>query len=178
MATGDPTPQQPWGRYPPGWYPGKPEPRAPWYRQRGWQVGLGTGAVILALGALAPSEEDRSDRPAAHQLAVSPAPSRSPSPSPARPPTSAPTPASVAVVPSRTSAPPTTRPPAPPPAPSTTKPATRTTAPQAPARQFVSYAVHPGAFCSEHGWYGYTSKGTLMRCTTTATDTRYRWRAA
>jgi hypothetical protein len=45
-------------------------------------------------------------------------------------------------------------------------------------RDVVGYAVHPGAFCSEHGSYGYTSGGTLMRCTTTATDSRYRWRSA
>lgn len=41
----------------------------------------------------------------------------------------------------------------------------------------VNYAVHPGAFCSEHGYYGYTAAGTLMRCKTSATDSRYRWRA-
>jgi hypothetical protein len=42
----------------------------------------------------------------------------------------------------------------------------------------VSYAVHPGAFCSEHWQYGYTSTGTRMRCTTTATDSSFRWRSA
>jgi hypothetical protein len=42
----------------------------------------------------------------------------------------------------------------------------------------VNYAVHPGAFCSEHWQYGHTSAGTLMRCTTTATDSRFRWRSA
>lgn len=42
----------------------------------------------------------------------------------------------------------------------------------------VSYAVHPGAFCSEHWQYGHTSAGTLMRCTTTSTDSRFRWRSA
>lgn len=38
--------------------------------------------------------------------------------------------------------------------------------------------VHPGAFCSPEGALGYTSKGTLMRCTFKAGDTRARWRAA
>ena len=38
--------------------------------------------------------------------------------------------------------------------------------------------VHPGAFCSQHWQYGHTSKGTLMQCTTTAEDERFRWRAA
>ena len=45
-------------------------------------------------------------------------------------------------------------------------------------RQTVGYAVWPGAFCDEKGWYGYTSAGTLMRCKTSATDSRYRWRSA
>lgn len=38
--------------------------------------------------------------------------------------------------------------------------------------------VHPGAFCSQHWQYGHTNKGTLMQCTTTAEDERFRWRAA
>lgn len=38
--------------------------------------------------------------------------------------------------------------------------------------------VHPGAFCSQHWQYGHTNNGTLMRCTTTAEDSRFRWRAA
>lgn len=38
--------------------------------------------------------------------------------------------------------------------------------------------VHPGAFCSQHWQYGRTTKGTLMQCTTTAEDTRFRWRSA
>ncbi|MDK1476312.1 PASTA domain-containing protein [Streptomyces sp. 549] len=38
--------------------------------------------------------------------------------------------------------------------------------------------VHPGSFCSPPGALGSTVKGTPMRCTTTATDDRYRWRAA
>jgi hypothetical protein len=42
----------------------------------------------------------------------------------------------------------------------------------------VSYAVHPGAFCSKHWQYGYTSAGTLMRCTTTSTGARLRSRSA
>jgi outer membrane biosynthesis protein TonB len=39
------------------------------------------------------------------------------------------------------------------------------------------HGVHPGAFCSQHWAIGYTSAGTRMRCETTATDTRFRWRA-
>ncbi len=38
--------------------------------------------------------------------------------------------------------------------------------------------VHPGAYCDEHWQYGYTKDGTLMQCTTTATDDRFRWRSA
>jgi hypothetical protein len=38
--------------------------------------------------------------------------------------------------------------------------------------------VHPGAFCSQHWQYGHTNNGTLMQCTTTSEDSRFRWRAA
>ncbi|MFE1166708.1 serine/threonine kinase [Nocardiopsis sp. NPDC058789] len=38
--------------------------------------------------------------------------------------------------------------------------------------------VHPGSFCSQHWQYGHTSNGTLMQCTTTAEDSRFRWRSA
>jgi Protein of unknown function (DUF1524) len=49
-------------------------------------------------------------------------------------------------------------------------------APSAPGT--VTYPVHPGSFCSEHGSYGYTAAGTRMRCTSTATDSSFRWRSA
>ncbi len=42
----------------------------------------------------------------------------------------------------------------------------------------VTYSVWPGAFCAEHWAYGFTSAGTKMWCTTSATDSRFRWRAA
>ncbi len=48
----------------------------------------------------------------------------------------------------------------------------KTTAPS------VQKGVHPGAFCSPRGALGRTSKGTLMRCGPSATDSRNRWRAA
>jgi hypothetical protein len=60
-------------------------------------------------------------------------------------------------------------------APTTRKPApVKTTAP-APMQ-----GVHPGAFCAKAkaGTYGYTVTGVRMRCERSATDTRYRWRAA
>lgn len=38
--------------------------------------------------------------------------------------------------------------------------------------------VHPGAFCSPAGALGYTSAGTLMRCSYKVGDIRARWRAA
>jgi hypothetical protein len=65
--------------------------------------------------------------------------------------------------------------PAPKPAPThTTRPSAQPTRP-APG---PIHGVHPGAFCSQHWQYGYTTAGTLMRCTTTASDSRYRWRKA
>jgi len=54
-------------------------------------------------------------------------------------------------------------------------------APTTPAPAItVAGSVSPGAFCAaeDHWDYGYTSAGTLMRCTTTDTDSRFRWRAA
>jgi hypothetical protein len=62
-----------------------------------------------------------------------------------------------------------TKTPAPAPKPTTKKP----TAPPT-----VSGAVHSGAYCSQHGSYGYTIDHVLMQCKTSATDTRYRWRKA
>jgi hypothetical protein len=59
----------------------------------------------------------------------------------------------------------------------TPKPTTTTAAPK-PSNQSVAYAVHPGAFCSEHDSYGYSAKGVLYRCKTSPTDPRYRWRRA
>jgi hypothetical protein len=55
------------------------------------------------------------------------------------------------------------------------KPAT-TTAAARPTKQSVSYAVHPGAFCSEHASYGYSAKGVLYQCKTKPGDPAYRWR--
>jgi hypothetical protein len=52
------------------------------------------------------------------------------------------------------------------------------TTPTPTAHGTVGYAVHPGAYCSEHWSYGYTSARTRMRCTTTATDSHFRWRSA
>jgi hypothetical protein len=43
-------------------------------------------------------------------------------------------------------------------------------------KKWVRYRVSPGAFCSERGWYGKTKTGLTMRCKTSSTDSRYRWR--
>lgn len=63
------------------------------------------------------------------------------------------------------------------PKPKPTKTKTVTTEPE-PTSDPTHAGVTAGAFCSEHGDYGLTSKGTLMRCKTSATDSRYRWRKA
>jgi hypothetical protein len=47
-----------------------------------------------------------------------------------------------------------------------------------PASPTMVQGVHPGAFCSPAGAMGYTTKGTLMRCTFKAGDIRARWRSA
>jgi hypothetical protein len=69
------------------------------------------------------------------------------------------------------------------PVPTSTSPSTPTYTPSptytvTPAPQPTYQGVTPGAFCGDHYAYGYTSAGTLMHCVTTATDTRFRWRAA
>lgn len=41
----------------------------------------------------------------------------------------------------------------------------------------VQTNVHPGAFCSNHFAQVITSTGKLMICTTSSTDSAWRWRA-
>jgi hypothetical protein len=65
---------------------------------------------------------------------------------------------------------------APKPRPTTKKPKPRSKPTTEPASS--NTGVHPGAFCSQHGEYGTTSTGRRMRCKTTSSDDRYRWRAA
>jgi hypothetical protein len=48
----------------------------------------------------------------------------------------------------------------------------------APSAGTVTGVVHAGAYCSQHGWFGHTATHLRMRCTTSATDSRYRWRRA
>lgn len=62
--------------------------------------------------------------------------------------------------------------------PATKKPTTKATTRPAPTTATTHTGVRAGAFCSEHGDYGLTSKGTLMKCKTSSTENRYRWRAA
>ena len=64
--------------------------------------------------------------------------------------------------------------------PTTHKPAPKPTThkPTPTSHPTVSGFVHPGAFCSQHYAYGFTDKGTLMQCKPSATDSRFRWRAA
>lgn len=93
--------------------------------------------------------------------AVSPSPSSSPTRSAVASPPPAPT-----SIPTTPAAPP-------PPPPATTPPPADTPPADAPV-----YGVHPGAFCSPEGAYGYTDRGTLMHCTTKPTDPYARWRAA
>lgn len=43
----------------------------------------------------------------------------------------------------------------------------------------ITDPVTPGAYCAQNlaGWYGYSAQGVLMRCTTSLSDDRLRWRA-
>ena len=60
----------------------------------------------------------------------------------------------------------------------TTSTSTSSPKPSGTSTSAVVQGVHPGAFCSPEGALGRTSAGTLMRCSTTATDPRARWRRA
>lgn len=109
-----------------------------------------------------------------------PTPSASETPTPTPTPADTPTPTPMPSAPASTEAPP-----GPVPAPATTAapPAAPIPAPPPPAPQgpqYVTKAVHAGAYCSgyEQGWYGYTAAHVRMRCTSTAGDARLRWRAA
>lgn len=46
-----------------------------------------------------------------------------------------------------------------------------------PAAAPTYHGVTPGAFCGDHYALGLTSTGELMQCKTSATDSRFRWRA-
>jgi hypothetical protein len=105
---------------------------------------------------------------------LSPSQSQSPSQSPSEAPSSVP---ALAPVPALTTEAP---PPAPPAAHTTTRRVPPPPSPKPPPTTHDQYAhgVHPGAFCAPGGALGYTVAGTLMRCTTTAVDSRNRWRRA
>ncbi|WP_433213167.1 hypothetical protein ACQP00_01475 [Dactylosporangium sp. CS-047395] len=154
---------------------------------RRWIAAL---AATFAVAALAGCDADAAKKPnllvgvatsSSPSASTSPSPSASPSPSQS----AVPTPTMDAVVPTTAVPPPalpTTTRPAPaktttkPPAPKTTAPAApKTTAP--PAGGPVGN-VTPGAFCSPEGAIGYTSKGTMMRCTQKPGEKQPRWRAA
>jgi hypothetical protein len=107
------------------------------------------------------SERDAMVRTLTGCGAVSPSPSPSPTHRAAASPPPAPTAA------------PTTPAAPPPPLPANTPPPADTPPADAPV-----YGVHPGAFCSPDGAYGYTDRGTLMQCTTKPSDPYDRWRAA
>jgi hypothetical protein len=81
---------------------------------------------------------------------------------------------------------PTTGAPVPPPAPAYTQPqplpvtTTESTPPpyDPPTQQPTYDGVKPGAFCGDHWAYGWTVDMVWMQCKTSATDSRFRWRAA
>ena len=60
-----------------------------------------------------------------------------------------------------------------------TRPAPVTSASSSPSSSGSGLpVVHPGAFCSDAGAHGVTTRGTPMICKTTVTDSRLRWRSA
>lgn len=139
---------------------------------RGQRIAAGLFGIALLCccgGGIAAFIDSGSDKPAAEasptavQALAEPAVSASPSTTPT---TSKPSP-----TPKPTPKP--TRP-SPKPAPKRTTSAPRTTK---PTTESIRTGVHAGAFCSPAGALGRTSTGKLMRCKTSATDSRLRWRA-
>lgn len=59
-------------------------------------------------------------------------------------------------------------------------PAPTPPAPTPPQGPFYPDYVTSGAFCKKEnaGWYGHSKTGVLMKCMTTSSDSRLRWRAA
>jgi hypothetical protein len=60
----------------------------------------------------------------------------------------------------------------------TAAPTTTSTPRTTTSTSSIRAGVHPGAYCSPAGALGRTVAGTLMRCSSTATDSRNRWRRA
>ncbi|MEV7328288.1 hypothetical protein [Micromonospora sp. NPDC093244] len=121
---------------------------------------------VAAATATASIAGDRLVESAPTTAGVGPTTSALASPTPA--PVLSPTPA-----PQRTSSKPPSRPAAKPTI-SRPKPKPTTAKPKPPSAP----TVRPGAFCSRQGARGVTKTGKPMVCTTTATDSRKRWRAA
>jgi outer membrane biosynthesis protein TonB len=150
-----------------------------------------TAAIALIAGGLAgacasPSTPVHVSGPVGSPSAVVVAPAATPSPtaSPTPGPTASPTP-SPTPTPAHKTTPASKPKPKHTPAPThkstpkpTHKPTPKPTHKPTPKPNPTQHGVHPGAFCSPHGAYGYTSKGTLMHCTTKAGDPYYRWRRA
>src|SRR5256885_892800 len=129
----------------------------------------GTTAVSVLAGGTPKPATPASPATAAATSAPAPSPTEvsSTGPAPADPSPPPATTAPAAPAPAATTRQPAPPPPAPgkPPAPAPTTPA-------------YQHGVHPGAFCSPRGAYGYTVNGVLMQCKPSATDSRNRWRAA
>ena len=136
---------------------------------------LGLALLCCCGSGIAAFTDSGNDKPAAKasptaaQALAQPAVSASPSltPTASKPtPTPKPTPKATSPKPTGTS---------PKPTPKRTTSAPRTTK---PTTESIRTGVHPGAFCTPAGALGRTSTGKLMRCKTSATDSRLRWRAA
>lgn len=133
-------------------------------------------AVLAVAGVLLtgcrPASSPATDTTASPAATAEPLVADTTDPATAEPAETTPAPAATTPKPATTRKPavtPTTRKPAPKP---TRKPSPSPTT--EPARRIV----HAGAFCSPVGALGYTSKGTLMRCTLKSGEDRARWRAA
>lgn len=137
-----------------------------WPRWAKWSAGAAVGVLLIAATAGGGEDEDRPRSVVGDVQTTLTLPIAT---------TAAPTTLPGTTIPPTTQAP-TTRAPATTAA--TTPATTAATAPATTAAPSVQQGVSPGAFCSPGGARGVTNTGVAMSCTTTAADSRNRWRAA
>lgn len=137
-----------------------------WPRWAKWTAGAAVGVVLIAAAASGGEDEDRPVPLVGNVATTLTLPLASTVPAP--PVTQATT--------TEATAPATTQAPAPTAA--TVPATTAATAPVTTAARPVQQGVTPGAFCSPGGASGVTNTGVSMSCTTSATDSRNRWRSA
>lgn len=153
-------------------------------RMRTFLVGLALIVVLAGCGGGAAAPKSVATvvpatavSPIPATTAATPAPTMTPRPTATANPSPTPMPRPTpTIAPTVASAPPPTPTPVPQPTPNPT-PTPISVQPAPPAAPSIQRGVTAGAFCSPAGALGETSTGKPMVCTSTASDSRNRWRA-